>query len=109
MKHIILILIVAIVAGCEESSVVESKIDYQAQFEKSDALIGTYLDKLDSSSTPLKDKEKILCKRYPDEYKQKYMPALLATSKDYKEDKLLNDLKTATDYYREKLGIKCFS
>lgn len=109
MKHILLILLVALVAGCEEYSVVESKIDYKAQFEKSDALIGTYLDKLDSPSTSIKVKEKILCKSYPDEYKYKYMPALLATSKDYAEDKLLSDLKAATDYYKEKLGIKCFS
>lgn len=109
MKHILLFLLIGMVAGCEESSVVETKIDYKAQFEKSDALIGTYLDKLDAPNTPLKEKEKILCKSYPDEYKQKYMPALLATSKDYTEDKLLSDLKASTDYYKEKLGIKCFS
>lgn len=108
MKHILLILIVAVMAGCEESSVVESKIDYKTQFEKSDAVIGTYLDKLDAPSTPPKVKEKILCESYPDEYKHKYMPALLVTSKDYTEGMLLSDLKAATDYYKEKLGIKCY-
>lgn len=108
MKHILLVFLVGIMAGCEESSVVESKIDYKAQFEKSDALIGTYLDKLDAPNTPPKVKEKILCESYPSEYKYKYMPALLATSKDYTEDKLLSDLKAATDYYKEKLGIKCY-
>ncbi|HDG7210053.1 hypothetical protein [Acinetobacter nosocomialis] len=109
MKHILLILLVALLAGCDKSSDVDSKIDYKAQFEKSDALLGTYLHKLDSTNTPLKEKEKILCESYPAEYKQNYMPALLATSKDYTEDKLLSDLKAATDYYKEKLGIKCFS
>ncbi len=34
------------------------------------------------------------------------MPVLLATSKDYTEDMLLNDLKAVNDYYKEKLGIK---
>ncbi|WP_288421567.1 hypothetical protein [uncultured Acinetobacter sp.] len=109
MKHILLILLFAMLAGCDKSSVVESKIDHNAQLEKSDTLIGTYLDKLDSTNTPLKEKEKILCESYPNEYKQNYMPALLATSKDYTEDKLLSDLKAATDYYKEKLGIKCSS
>lgn len=109
MKHILLILLFAMLAGCDKSSVVESKIDYNAQMEKSDTLIGTYLDKLDSTNTPLKEKEKILCESYQAEYKQNYMPALLATSKDYSEDKLLSDLKAATDFYKEKLGIKCFN
>lgn len=109
MKHILLILLFAMLAGCDKSSVVESKIDQNAQLEKSDTLIGTYLDKLDSAKTPLKEKEKILCETYPAEYKQNYMPALLATSKDYSEDKLLSDLKAATDYYKEKLRIKCYS
>lgn len=109
MKHILLVLLVVMMAGCDKSSDVGSKIDYKAQFEKSDALISTYLDKLDSTNTPLKEKEKILCDSYPNEYKQNYMPALLADSKDYTEDKLLSDLKAATDYYKEKLGIKCFS
>ena len=107
-REIIVVLLVAMMAGCEESSVVESKIDYKAQFEKSDAAIGKYLDKLDAPSTPPKVKEKILCKSYPDEYKHKYMPALLATSKDYTEEKLLSDMKAATNYYKKKLGIKCY-
>lgn len=44
------------VAGCEESSVVESKIDYKVKFEKSDVITGTYLNKLDTPSS--KDKRK---------------------------------------------------
>lgn len=110
MKHILLILLLAAMAGCEKDSGVGSKIDYKAQFEKSDALIGTYLDKLDSSSTPPKVKEKILCESYPNEYKQNYMPSLMALApKDHTEAKLLSDLKAASNYYKEKLGIKCFS
>ncbi|MFI8146492.1 hypothetical protein [Acinetobacter sp. ABJ_C5_2] len=96
--------------GCDRSSDIESKINYKARFEKSDALIGIYLDKLDSPSTPPKVKEKILCESYPNEYKQNYMPSLMALApKDHKEAKLLSDLKAATDYYKEKLGIKCFN
>ncbi|MDC5602474.1 hypothetical protein OFM92_05940 [Acinetobacter baumannii] len=109
MKHILLILLVAIMAGCQKSSDVDSKVDYKTQFEKSDTLIGAYLDKLDSTNTPLKEKEKILCESYPNEYKKNYMLALMALApKDYTEANLLSDLKAATDYYKEKLGIKCF-
>lgn len=110
MKHIILFLLVALLAGCDKFSVVESKIDHKAQFEKSDALIGTYLDELDSTNIPLKEKEKILCESYSNEYKLNYIPALMALApKDHTETKLLIDLKAATDYYKEKLAIKCFS
>ncbi|WP_445536129.1 hypothetical protein [Acinetobacter sp. G18] len=110
MKYILLILLVAVMAGCEKDSDVGSKIDYKAKFEKSDALISTYLDKLDSPSTPPKVKEKILCESYPNEYKRNYMPALMVLApKDHTEAKLLSDLKAAADYYKEKLGIKCFN
>ncbi|MEE8097745.1 hypothetical protein V3N00_16040 [Acinetobacter baumannii] len=110
MNYILLLFLIVFLAGCEKSSEVESKIDYRSQFKKSDALIGTYLDKLDSTNMPLKEKEKILCESYPAEYKLNYMPALMALApKDHTETKLLIDLKAAIDYYKEKLGIKCES
>jgi len=36
------------------------------------------------------------------------MPALIKISpKPYTEEKLLSDLKSATDYYKDAFGIKC--
>lgn len=108
MKNILLILLLAVMAGCEKDSGVGSKIDYKAQFEKSDALIGRYLDKLDSSSTPPKVKEKILCESYPNEYKQNYMPALLKISSDqYTEETLLRDFEAVISFYEKALVINC--
>lgn len=64
--------------GCQKQQAEDAKPDsaIAAQFEKSDAVIGAYLDKLDSSETPKGEKTQILCKDYPAEYKTNYMPAL---------------------------------
>ncbi|ARG26293.1 hypothetical protein B7L39_01255 [Acinetobacter baumannii] len=65
-------------------------------------------DQLDNPNTPQEVKVKILCHDYPDVYKKQYMPALIKVSpKPYTEEKLLSDLKSATDYYKGTLGIKC--
>ncbi|MDN5511430.1 MAG: hypothetical protein L0G64_03765 [Acinetobacter sp.] len=41
----------------------------KAQFEKSDEIINKYLDQLESPSTNIEEKTRILCKDYPHEYK----------------------------------------
>lgn len=82
----------------------------QAQFEKSDAIINTYLDKLDSAETPQAERIQILCKDYPTEYKTNYMPALLKLSPtEYTRAQLLKDLDIALDYYKNKDNIQCQS
>lgn len=78
------------------------------QFEQSDAQINQYLDVLDAQSTSIKEKTQVLCHDYPHEYKTNYMPAMLKlAAQDYTQDKMLNDLKIAQDYYKEKLKIEC--
>ena len=80
----------------------------KVQFEKSDAIISTYLDKLDSAETPQAERTQILCKDYPTEYKTNYMPSLLRLSPtEYTRAKLLKDLDIALDYYKKKDSIKC--
>ncbi|OTG70048.1 hypothetical protein B9T38_13585 [Acinetobacter sp. ANC 4218] len=80
----------------------------KAQFEKSDTIINTYLDKLDSAETQQAERTQILCKDYPTEYKTNYMPALLKLSPtEYTQAKLLKDLDMALDYYKKKDSIKC--
>lgn len=86
------------------------KIDTAAkeQFEKSDAIIDSYLNKLDSSETPQAERIQILCKDYPTEYETNYMPALLKLSPtEYTQAKLLKDLDIALDYYKKKDNIQC--
>ena len=80
----------------------------KAQFEKSDAIINTYLDKLDSAETPQAERTQILCKDYPTEYKTNYMPALLNLSPtEYTRVQLLKDLDIALDYYKKKDNVQC--
>jgi len=112
MKKITLatLLLTLLFTGCQKQQSEETKPDpaLTAQFEKSDALISTYLDKLESLETPNEEKTQILCKDYPMEYKTKYMPALVGLSPgEYTEANLLADLKSALDYYKNKFAIKC--
>jgi len=112
MKKITLatLLLTLLFTGCQKQQAEEAKPDpaITAQFEKSDAVIGTYLDKLENLKTPKEEKTQILCKDYPAEYKTKYMPALLVLSpSEYTEASLLADLKSALDYYKNKFSIKC--
>ena len=80
----------------------------KVQFETSDKIINEYLDQLDSSTTPIEEKTKILCKDYPSEYKTNYIPNLLKIApQNYTEAKLLADLDLALNYYKEKLNISC--
>lgn len=79
-----------------------------AQFEKSDNRISKFLDRLDDPNTTQDVRMQILCKDYPEEYKTKYMPTLLALSPgEYTEGSLLKDLKIALDYYKSEFEIKC--
>ena len=80
----------------------------KAEFEKSDAIISTYLDKLDSAETSQAEMMQILCKDYPTEYKTNYMPALLKLSPtEYTRAQLLKDLDIALDYYKKKDNVQC--
>lgn len=112
MKKIILttLLLSLAITGCQKQQAEDTKANdsVTAQFEKSDAIIGSYLDKLDNQEASIEDKKQILCKDYPSEYKANYMPALLALSpNEYTETKLLADLESALNYYKNKFSIKC--
>ena len=84
------------------------EIDYKAQFEKSDQKISRFMDQLDDPKTVQQDRIRILCKDWPEDYKSEYMPALLHLKpQEFTQPKLLEELKTATDYYKNSAGITC--
>ncbi|WP_445661007.1 hypothetical protein [Acinetobacter sp. F16] len=115
MKIIIFftLLLALTITGCQkepEQPVSTEATDpvVKAQFEKSDAIINTYLDKLDSVETPHAERVQIICKNYPAEYKANYMPSLMKLSPgEYTEGKLIKDLDIALDYYKKKDNIQC--
>lgn len=96
-------------SGCNKPPT-ESSSDttITAQFEQSDEKITKYLDQLDDPNTTQDARIQILCKDYPVEYKTNYMPSLLRLSPgEYTEAKLLSDLESALDYYKNSFEIKC--
>lgn len=111
MKIRIILAMMMVIAGCQKQQDEPSTKDaYQLskQFEKSDAIIGSYLDKLDNPKTSREEKTQILCKDYPAEYKNNYIPALLRSENNhYKQDMLLIDLKLVLDFYKAKENIQC--
>ena len=79
-----------------------------AKLEQSDKKIGEFLDQLENTQTSQEVHVQILCKDFPAEYKSEYMPALLQLEpKQYTQSKLLAELKSALDYYKNKFEIKC--
>lgn len=109
-KLTIALLLAISITGCQKQQDKDPKTpsDAVAQFEKSDALISNYLDKLDNPNTPKTEQISIICKDYPREYKTNYTPALLKLQPNaYTEAQLLKDLDIALNYYKEKLSITC--
>lgn len=111
-KLLTTILLLITFTGCnkqpEPASEPSNDPTITAQFEQSDEKIGKYLDQLDDPNTIQDARIQILCKDYPTEYKENYMPALLKLSPtDYTETKLLKELDIALNYYKEKNNIRC--
>lgn len=109
-KILTLTVLTTIFVGCQKQPEQSGKeqVSAAAQFDASDKKIGEYLDILDDPKASKEEQTKILCENYPNVYESDYMPALLKISpKDDTKEKLLADLKVASDYYKEKLGIKC--
>lgn len=112
MKKITLttLLLSLTITGCQKEPEVspEDQSKLSAQFEKSDATISAFFDKLDSPTTPIAEKKQIACTDFPAEYKNNYIPAMLR-SKDntYSQEKLLSDMDLALDYYKKKDSIQC--
>lgn len=111
-NFLILTILTTLFAGCQKQP--EAKLNdadhskVEAQFNESDKKIGEYLDVLDDPKASKELQTKLLCEDYPRLYNTVYMPALLKLSpKENNEMSLKKDLKLATDYYANKLSIKC--
>ena len=99
------------ITGCQKEPELspEDQSKLSAQFEKTDATITTFFDKLDSPATPIAEKKQIACIDFPVEYKTNYVPAMLKSEGNtYTEEKLLADMDMALDYYKKKENIVCW-
>ncbi|MFW1784367.1 hypothetical protein ACG9XL_08135 [Acinetobacter nosocomialis] len=70
--------------------------------------IDKMLDALNNHEVTNDEKRKILCKTYPEVYKNHYMPALLKLSPhQYSEEVLLRDFEAVIKFYKQAWSIKC--
>ncbi|MDC5384210.1 hypothetical protein RFY13_10115 [Acinetobacter baumannii] len=80
----------------------------EEQYQTSSHQIENMLDALNNREVPLEKKREILCKTYPEVYKNHYMPALLKLSPDsYTEEILLRDFEAVIKFYKQAWSIKC--
>ena len=110
IKIYLTLMLLSVLSGCskQESAPPATDSDTSAQFEKLDAVIDGYLDKLDNHKTPMAERKQILCVDYPNVYNKEYAPLLLKNfPQDYTQAKLDQDLKLALDYYKGKDNIQC--
>lgn len=78
------------------------------QYQSANQQIEKMLDALNNREVPLEKKREILCKTYPEVYKNHYMPALLKISSDqYSEETLLRDFEAVIKFYKQAWSIKC--
>ena len=106
MKKLLLICLTTMIIGCEKQPEIQNE-KASEKFDAADQKISGFLDLLDNPNADKEAQKKVLCEDYPKVYEKEYMPALMKLSTQDTKEKLLNDLKITTDYYSQKLGIKC--
>ena len=80
----------------------------EEQYQSANQQIEKMLDELNNREVPLEKKREILCKTYPEVYKNHYMPALLKiSSHQYSEEVLLRDFEAVIKFYKQAWSIKC--
>ncbi|QZM13393.1 hypothetical protein ABVS_2766 [Acinetobacter lwoffii] len=96
------------VTGCQNTQPTEQELDEATiALEKSEKVLGTYVDRLESEFTTQDVRTKILCKDYPHEYKTNYVPNMLTLSSEYTEAVLLSDLDRVLKHYKQQDQIQC--
>ncbi len=112
IKNLTIAIFFVTLTGCDKPpkpTITESSSPtITAQFEQSDERIGHFLDRLEDPNTSQDARIQILCKDYPTEYKENYMPTLLKLSpKIYTKTELQSDLNYVLDSYKADFNIKC--
>ncbi|EMC7871439.1 hypothetical protein [Acinetobacter baumannii] len=80
----------------------------EEQFINASQQIDTMLNALENREVALNIKRDILCKTYPEVYKNQYMPALLKLSPNvYTKETLLRDYEAAISFYKKAWSIHC--
>ena len=109
MKNITLtiLLLSLIITGCKKQLTGAEIDEATTALEKSEEVLGIYLERLDSEFTAQEIRTQILCKDYPYEYEKNYVPNMLKLSSEYTEAVLLSDLDKTLDYYKLRDQVQC--
>lgn len=111
MRHITFITLLLSLAftGCQKQQAADVDLDaVTTSLEKSDNILGAYIEKLNSEFTTQDVRIKIICRDYPCEYQKNYMTNLLKLSPgEYSEATLLADMDVVLDHYKEIDAIQC--
>ncbi|WP_336017360.1 hypothetical protein [Acinetobacter pittii] len=80
----------------------------EEQFINASQQIDTMLNALENREVALNIKRDILCNKYPDVYKNHYMPALIKLSPDqYNKKTLLRDYEAVVNFYKKAFTLNC--
>ncbi|WP_455794771.1 hypothetical protein [Acinetobacter baumannii] len=80
----------------------------EEQFINASQQIDTMLNALENREVALNIKRDILCKSYPEVYKNQYMPALLKLSPNvYAKETLLRDYEAVISFYKKTFVVNC--
>lgn len=102
------IFIVVLISCTKKIEIKPLPSSVEEQYQTSSHQIGNMLDELNNREVSLEKKLEILCKTYPNVYKNHYMPALLKLSPDqYTEEVLLRDFEAVIKFYKHAWSIKC--
>lgn len=94
--------------GCQNTQPTEQELDEAiTTLEKSEKVLGTYIDRLESEFTDENLRVQILCKDYPSEYEKNYILNMLILNSEYTKAVLLSDLDRTLEYYKQRDQIQC--
>ena len=105
---LITLLLSLVLSGCQNTQPTEQELDEATSaLEKSEKVLGTYVDRLESEFTTQEVRTGILCEDYPYEYEKNYVPNMLKLSSEYTEAVLLTDLERTLEHYKQRDKIQC--
>lgn len=109
MRTVTLITLILSLAfiGCQKQPTSTDLDTATTALEKSEEVLGIYLERLNSEFTAQEIRTQILCKDYPSEYEKNYIPNMLILNSEYTKAVLLSDLDRTLEYYKQRDQIQC--
>ncbi|MFX9085443.1 hypothetical protein ABTN62_20535 [Acinetobacter baumannii] len=102
------ILLVVLISCTKQVEIKPLPPSVEEEYLTSKHEIDKMLDALNNHEVPNDEKREILCKTYPEVYKNHYMPALLKLSPhQYSEEVLLRDYEAVISFYEKAFVINC--